>query len=146
MVWVGERASHSLLIYIISVQFSSVAQSSDSSRPHEPQHSRPHCPSPNCQSLDKLMSIESVMPSNHLILCHPLLLLPSISIKQPSIRVVYNESALQRRRPKYWSFSFQQQSFQQTEYIMGNARLDDSQAGIQIAGRNIITSDMQIPL
>ena len=103
MVWVGERASHSLLIYIISVQFSSVAQSSDSSRPHEPQHSRPHCPSPNCQSLDKLMSIESVMPSNHLILCHPLLLLPSIF---PSIRVFSNESALWIRWPKYWSFSF----------------------------------------
>ena len=54
-------------------------------------------------SLLKLMSIESVMPSNHLILCHPLLLLPSIS---PSIRVFSNESALRIRWPKYWSFSF----------------------------------------
>ena len=54
-------------------------------------------------SLPKLMSIESVMPSNHLILCHPLLLLPSIF---PSIRVFSNESALRIRRPKYWSFSF----------------------------------------
>ena len=51
----------------------------------------------------KLMSIESVMPSNHLILCHPLLLLPSIL---PSIRVFSNESALCIRWPKYWSFSF----------------------------------------
>ena len=49
------------------------------------------------------MSIESVMPSNHLILCHPLLLLPSIF---PSIRVFANESALHIRWPKYWSFSF----------------------------------------
>ena len=57
----------------------------------------------NSQSLLKLMSIESVMPSNHLILCHPLLFLPSIF---PSIRVFSNESALHIRWPKYWSFSF----------------------------------------
>ena len=55
------------------------------------------------QSLFKLMSIESVMPSNHLILCHSLLLLPSIF---PSIRVFSNESVLCIRWPKYWSFSF----------------------------------------
>ena len=55
------------------------------------------------ESLLKLMSIESVMPSNHLILCHPLLLLPSIF---PSIRVFSNESMLLMRWPKYWSFSF----------------------------------------
>ena len=54
-------------------------------------------------SLFKLMSIESVMPSNHLILCHPLLLLPSIF---PRIRVFSNESVLCIRWPKYWSFSF----------------------------------------
>ena len=54
-------------------------------------------------SLLKLISIESVMPSNHLILCHPLLLLPSIF---PSIRVCSNESALRIRQPNYWSFSF----------------------------------------
>ena len=57
----------------------------------------------NSWSLPKLMSIELVMPSNHLILCHPLLLLPSIF---PSIRVFSNESALCIRWPKYWSFSF----------------------------------------
>ena len=56
----------------------------------------------NSQNLLKLMSIELVMPSNHLILCHPLLL-PSIF---PSIRVFPNESALRMRWPKYWSFSF----------------------------------------
>ena len=55
------------------------------------------------QSPPKLMSIESVMPSNPLILCHPLLCLPSIF---PSIRVFSNESALLIRWPKYWSFSF----------------------------------------
>ena len=57
----------------------------------------------NSQSLLKLMFIESVMPSNHLILCHPLLLPPSIF---PSIRVFSNESVLHIRWPKYWSFSF----------------------------------------
>ena len=57
----------------------------------------------NSQSLLKLMSIESVMPSNHLILCRPLLLPPSIF---PSIRVFSNESVLHIRWPKYWSFSF----------------------------------------
>ena len=56
----------------------------------------------NSQSLLKLMPIESVMPSNHLILCCPLLLLPSIF---PSIRVFSNESVLLIRWPKYWSFS-----------------------------------------
>ena len=57
----------------------------------------------NSRSLLKLMSIESVMPSNHLILCHPLLLLPSIL---PSLRVFSNESVLRIRWPKYWSFSY----------------------------------------
>ena len=57
----------------------------------------------NSQSPPKPMSIESVMPSNHLILCHPLLLLPSIF---PSIRVFSSESAFFIRRPKYWSFNF----------------------------------------
>ena len=57
----------------------------------------------NSRRLPKLMSIELVIPSNYLILCHPLLLLPSIF---PSIRVFSNESALRIRWPKYWSFSF----------------------------------------
>ena len=57
----------------------------------------------NFRSLLKLMSIESVMSPNHLILCHPLLLLPSFF---PSIRVFSNESALRIRWPRYWSFSF----------------------------------------
>ena len=57
----------------------------------------------NSQSLLKLRSIESVVPSNHLILCHPLLLLPPIS---PSIRIFSSESVLLIRWPKYWNFSF----------------------------------------
>ena len=57
----------------------------------------------NSQTLLKIMSIESMMPSNHLILCHPLLLLPPIP---PNIRVFSNESVLHIRRPKDWSFSF----------------------------------------
>ena len=57
----------------------------------------------NSRSPPKLMSIESVMPSSHLILCHPILLLPSIFL---SIRVFSNESALHIRWPKYWSFRF----------------------------------------
>ena len=57
----------------------------------------------NSRSLPKLMSIELVMPSSHLILCHPLLLLPPIP---PSIRVFSSESALHMRLPKYWSISF----------------------------------------
>ena len=84
-----------------SVQFSHSVMS-DSLQPHEPQHARPPCPSPTA-SLPKPMSIESVMPSNHLMLCRPLLLLPSIF---PSISVFSNESALRNTWPTYWSFSF----------------------------------------
>ena len=75
---------------------------SGSLQPHEPQHARPPCPSPT-PGPPKPMSIESVMPSNHLILCRLLLLLPSIF---PSIRVFSNESALHITWPKYRSFSF----------------------------------------
>ena len=90
-------------MYSFCVQFSrSVA--SDSLQPHEPQHARPPCPSPNSQSpKPKPMSIELVMPSNRLILCRLLLLLPSVF---PSIRVFSSESALRIRWPKYWSCSF----------------------------------------
>ena len=76
---------------------------SKSWRPHGLQHARLLCPSQTPGSLLKLMSIELVMPSNHLILYHPLLLLPSIF---PSIRVFCSESVLCIRWPKYWSFSF----------------------------------------
>ena len=115
----------------LSVQFSRSVMS-DSLRPHELQQARPPCPSPtissvqslshvrlfaspwiaagqaslsitNSQSPPKLMSIKSVMPSSHLILCRPLLLLPPIP---PSIRIFSNESTLHIRWPKYWSFSF----------------------------------------
>ena len=90
-------------IALISIQFSSVAQSCLTlCDPHKPQHTRPPCPSPT-PSLPKLMSIDSVMPSNHFILCRPLLCLPSIF---PSIRVFSNDSVLCIMWPKYWSFSF----------------------------------------
>ena len=75
---------------------------SDTLQPHD-------CSKPGCLSISsnwrllKLISAESVMPSNHLILCHPLLLLPAIF---PSIRVFSNEAALCIKWPKYWSFSF----------------------------------------
>ena len=86
----------------MAVQFSSVhSLNRVSFRPHRLQHSRPPCP--NSWSLLKLMSIEWVMPSNHLILYHPLLFLPSIF---PSIKVFAKESVLCIRWPKYWSFSF----------------------------------------
>ena len=76
---------------------------SNSLRPHGLQHARPPCPSPTPGVHPKFMSIESVMPCNHLILCHPLLLLPSIF---PSIRVFFKTSVFCIRWPKYWSFSF----------------------------------------
>ena len=77
---------------------------SDSLRPDGLQHARPPChfAIASSRSLLKLMSIELVMPSNHLILCRPLLL-PSIF---PSIRVFSSESVLRIRWPKYWNFSF----------------------------------------
>ena len=95
-----------LLSTFLWLQFSLVHFSfsvvSDSLRPHEPQHARPPCPSPT-PNPPKPMSIKSVIPSNHLILCHPLLLLPLVF---PSMRVFSNESALHIRWPKYWNFSF----------------------------------------
>ena len=85
-------------------QFSSVhSVVSDSLWPHELQHTRPPLSITNYRSPPKPMSIESVMPSNHLILCCPPLLPPSIC---PIIRVFSNESALCIRWPKYWRFSF----------------------------------------
>ena len=75
---------------------------SDSLWLHESQHSRPPCPSPTPR-VHSNTYIESVMPSSHLILCRPLLLLPPIP---PSIRVFSNKSTLRMRWPKYWSFRF----------------------------------------
>ena len=74
----------------------------DTLRPHGLQHVRLPCPSPTPEACSN-MSIKLVMPSNHLILCHPLLLLPSIF---PSIRVFSSESVLHIRWPNDWSFSF----------------------------------------
>ena len=85
-----------------SVQFSHSVVSY-SLKPHGLQHTRIPCPSPTSGALIKLMSIKSVMPSNHLILCRPLLLLPSIF---PSIKVFSTESVLLTKWPEYWSCSF----------------------------------------
>ena len=87
---------------VSSVQFS-CSVLSDSLRPHESQHTRPPCPSPSPGVHSNSLPIESVMPSSHLILCCPLLLLPPIP---PSNRVFSNESTLRMRWPKYWNFSF----------------------------------------
>ena len=91
-----------MVLYLIS-QFSSVAQSCLTlCNPWTAAH-QASLSITNSRSLPKLMSIESVMPSNHLILCHSLLLLPSIF---PSTRVFSNESVLHIRWLNYWSFSF----------------------------------------
>ena len=85
-----------------SVQFSSSVMS-DSLQPHRLQHTRPPCPSPTPGACSNSCPFKSVMPSNHLILRHPLLLLRSVF---PSIRVSSSESTLCIRWPKYWSLSF----------------------------------------
>ena len=96
-------SGHKKWNFLSQVQFSSVAQSCptlcnpmDCNSPGLPVHHQ-------LPEFTQLMSIESVMSSNHLILCHPLLLLPSIV---SSIRVFANESVFRTRWPKYWSFSF----------------------------------------
>ena len=87
------------------IQFSQFSRSvvSDSFWHHESQHSRPPCPSPTPRVHPDSCPSSQLMPSSHLILCRPLLLLPPI---RPSIRVFSNESTLCMRWPKYWSFSF----------------------------------------
>ena len=87
-------------------KFSSIGQSCLTLQPHGLQHARPSCPSPTPRVYSNSMSIKSVMPSNHLILCHLLLILFSII---PSIRIFSSESVGQNiciRWPRYWSFSF----------------------------------------
>ena len=102
-VWIKWGQSSWGRVIISSVQFSSVAQSCPTLC--DPMNrSTPGLPVlTNSQSSLRLTSIKSVIPSSHLILCHPLLLLPPIL---PSIRVFSNESTLRMRWPKYWSFSF----------------------------------------
>ena len=97
----------SLCTWAKSFQFSSVQSLSRvwpfaTPRPHGVQHARPPCSSPTPGVYSNLRSIELVMPSNHLILCSPLLLPPLVFL---SIRIFSNESFLHIRWPKYWSFS-----------------------------------------
>ena len=100
--WMCQRTKWEKSFHSLSAQFSHSVMS-NSLRPHGLKHARPPCPSSNSWNLPKPMSIELVITSNHLILCRPLLLPPSIL---PSIRVFSNESVLHIRWPNYWSFSF----------------------------------------
>ena len=105
-MWIDRRAEsgrelRSLALVVVSVQFSHSAVS-NSLQPHGLQQTRLPCPSPPPKVYSN-SSIQLVMPSNHLVLCHPHLLPPSIF---PRIRVFSNESVLHIRWPKYWSFSF----------------------------------------
>ena len=105
-MWIDTRAEsgkelRSLALVVVSVQFSHSAVS-DSLQPHRLQQTRPPCPSPTPKVYSN-SSIQLVMPSNHLVLCHPHLLPAEIF---PRIRVFSNESVLRIRWPKYWSFSF----------------------------------------
>ena len=102
--------SHNFLAHLVHIWYSSLSSVQFSRSvvsnlwPHEPHATcQASLSITNSRSLPKLMSIELVMLSNHLILCRPLLLLPSIF---PSIRVFSNESVIHIRWPKYWSFSF----------------------------------------
>ena len=97
-----------IFFYMISVQFSSVTQSCPTLCDPWTAACQTSLSITKSRSLPKLMSIELVMPSNHLIPCYPLLLLPSIF---PSIRVFSNESVLRIRWPKYWSFLLQHHPF-----------------------------------
>ena len=115
------RAKYYNLLPINSVQFSNSVMSV-SAIPWTSAH-QASLSINNSQSLLKLMCIESVMPSNHLILCHPLLLLPSIF---PSIRVFSNESVLHIRWPKYWEIQLQHESFQ---WIFRTDFLEDGLVG-----------------
>ena len=100
-VWHNKSIHKVLILVFSSVQFSCSVMS-ESLRPHGLQHARTPYPSPTPGDYS-VMSIESVMPSSHFILCLSLLLPPSVF---PSIRVFSNESALRIRWPKYRSFSF----------------------------------------
>ena len=112
----------------LGLQFSSAQFSrsviSDSLQPHESQHAKPPCPSPT-PGVYSNSSIESVMPSSHLIFCHPLLLLPPIP---PSIRVFSIESTHRVRWPKYWSFSFSISPFNEHPGLIWGLRWSQSLA------------------
>ena len=98
-----EQTMAQIISYLLQVQFSSVAQSCPTLCDPRTTARQASLSITISRSSSKLMSIELVMPSSHLIHCRPLLLLPSIP---PIIRVFSNESTLRMRWPKYWSFSF----------------------------------------
>ena len=101
--WPNHITSFKACCWLVSSVRFSPSVGYDSLWPHGLQHSQASLSITSSQSVLKFMSIESLMPSNHLILCRPLILPPSIF---PSLRVISNESGLRIRWPKYWSFSF----------------------------------------
>ena len=111
---------------------------SDSLQSHGLQHARLPCSSPSPGALLKLMSTEVVTASNHLVLCHPLLLLLSIF---PSIRVFPNESAFHIRWPKYWSFSF---SISPSEGIWWTAILEERRKTV-MSSKEMFLSSVVLP-
>ena len=100
-VWVGKKKRKAVMMFS-SVQFSHSVVS-NSLWPHGQEHARCPCSSPAPGTCSNSCPLSRLMPSNYLILCHPLFLLPSIF---PSISVFSNESVLRIRWPTYWSFSF----------------------------------------
>ena len=121
-----------------SVQFS-YSVMSNSLQPHRLQHSRPPCPISTPSPL-KLVSIESVMTSSHLILCRPLFLLPSIF---PRIRVFSNKSVLHSRWPKDWSFSFSISPFIEYSRLI-SFRMDFRLISLQSKGLSRVFSNTTV--
>ena len=123
-------------MYITFEVFIEFVQFSRSLRPHESQHTKPPCPSPTPGVHSDSTSIKSVMPSSHLILCRPLLLLPPIS---PSIKVFSNESTLRMRWPKYCFCPMLWVSVHEACGILA------SQPGIELEGEVLTTGSLGKP-
>ena len=120
------------------VQFSCSVMS-DALQAHGLQHASLPCPSPTPGAWLKLMSTKLVMPSNHLILCRPLLLLPSVF---PSIRVFSSQSVLHIRWPKYWTFSISPSKDIQDYFALGLTRL----ISLQSKGLSRIFSNITVQM
>ena len=116
---------------------------SNSSQHCRPQHTRPPCPSQLTEITQILISIEWVMPSNHLILYHPLLLLPS---NLPNIRVFSNEPVLRIRWPKYWSFSISSLQSLSCAQISATPWITACQASLSITNSQSPPKPMSIEL
>ena len=129
----GAHKNHDFTDILASVQFS-LSVVSDSLQLHESQARQASLSITNSRSSLKLMSIECVMPSSHLILCHPLLLLPPIP---PSTTVFSNESTLHVRWPKYWNFSFSISPSKGLSRVFSNTTLQKHQFfGTQLSSQS----------